>query len=147
MPFRKNSPFLPSVQKALVKLRQNGVVDKIEAEYKLPLKLKELVDCDAGQVIQFKGSNDCSICKPTRISLQLVPLGISQTFFPFACLLVGVGLAIAAILMETVKPWIRRSDIDEYQIKMAKQRSLRKIIFDKIMLRSVEELEAIANTL
>ncbi len=82
------------------------------------------------------------VCDSSSISL-----GISQTFFPFACLLVGVSLAIAAILLETVKPWIRRSDINAYQIKMAKQRSLRKIIFDKIMLRSVEELEAIANTL
>ncbi len=48
LPFKKGSPFLPSIENALVKLRQSGVVNEINAEFKRHLKLKELDNCDAG---------------------------------------------------------------------------------------------------
>ena len=31
-------------------------------------------------------------------------LGLSQTFLPFACLLIGIGLAMSLTLFERVKP-------------------------------------------
>ena len=54
MPFKKDSPFLYSFQKAMDKLRQDGVVNRVETEFKLALKLKELVDCDAGLVKELQ---------------------------------------------------------------------------------------------
>ncbi len=48
MPFKKESPFLPSIQKALTELRQNGVIEKVDSDYKQSLKLKEHINCDAG---------------------------------------------------------------------------------------------------
>ncbi len=36
------------------KLKQEGVVNRVETEFKLALKLKELVDCDAGLVKELQ---------------------------------------------------------------------------------------------
>ena len=48
MPFKKESPFLHSFNIALEKLRQTGVVEKVEFQYKRYYKQKQLINCEEG---------------------------------------------------------------------------------------------------
>ncbi len=50
LPFKKNGPFYHSFQKALDKLRERGIVQKIDTQFKLNLMIKEHVQCDPGIV-------------------------------------------------------------------------------------------------
>ncbi len=71
---------------------------------------------------------------------------MAQTFFPFACLVVGTLLAFFAISMEKLKKLHYRND-DFIENHLVRKRNLVKTINNKIQCRSIEELESIANSL
>ena len=54
MPFAKESPFYHAFQQAIGKVKQSGMMDKINKQYLVDRFLKEQIKCDVGKVISLQ---------------------------------------------------------------------------------------------
>ncbi len=50
MPFAKESPFFHSVQKAILKMKQTGLIDRLQFALRQTLELKEQKQCEPSVV-------------------------------------------------------------------------------------------------
>ena len=92
----KESPYFPTFEAGLAKLRESGALKTIVNKFIIDEEDDSQCEPRKVRIILFLQCHEYtlwSLCLQTR-------LGFAQTFFPFGCLILGAGIAIKVAIVE-----------------------------------------------